>query len=90
MLFPPYQNITEKPAGEVKGRKRGHEDAGSFFLWFSDMDPTSDEPAELIKDDIWPNPLQFYLVSAVDGCIGHLDQDTVSGHLFRTALLYFD
>lgn len=57
------QNITEKSPAEVKGRKRGHEDSVSFFLWFSDMDPTSDEPAELIKDDIWPNPLQFYLVS---------------------------
>ena len=63
-VFPslPMQNITEKPAAEVKGRKRGHEDIGSFFLWFSDMDPTSDEPAELIKDDIWTNPLQYYLV----------------------------
>ena len=48
---------------ESKERKRGHEDIGSFFLWFSDLDPSSDEPAELIKDDIWPNPLQFYLVS---------------------------
>ncbi|CAI8022785.1 Protein SET [Geodia barretti] len=57
----PGKNITEKSVAESKGRKRGHEDIGSFFLWFCDLDPSSDEPAELIKDDIWPNPLQFYL-----------------------------
>ena len=63
--LPPFssKNITEKSVAESKGRKRGHEDIGSFFLWFCDLDPSSDEPAELIKDDIWPNPLQFYLVS---------------------------
>jgi template-activating factor I len=58
----PGKDITEKSVVESKERKRGHEDIGSFFLWFSDLDPSSDEPAELIKDDIWPNPLQFYLV----------------------------
>ena len=58
-----WQNVTERVAAEVKERKRGHEDIGSFFLWFGDMDPSSDEPAELIKDDIWPNPLQYYVVS---------------------------
>ena len=71
LILPPYnpQNITEKTPAEVKGRKRGHEEVGSFFLWFNDLDPTSDEPAELIKDDIWPNPLQFYLVSMYTHCI---------------------
>ena len=58
-----WQNVTERVVAEVKERKRGHEDIGSFFLWFGDMDPSSDEPAELIKDDIWPNPLQYYVVS---------------------------
>lgn len=47
-----------KRKDQLKGRKRplGHR---SFFDWFTDhSDPSSDEIAELIKDDIWPNPLQ--------------------------------
>ena len=42
-------------------RKRGLEESASFFSWFSD-DSTLEEPGEIIRDDIWPNPLQFYLV----------------------------
>lgn len=35
----------------------------SFFDWFCDTsDPVNDDFAELIKDDIWPNPLQYFLV----------------------------
>lgn len=35
----------------------------SFFDWFCDnSDPLTDDLAELIKDDIWPNPLQYFLV----------------------------
>ncbi|XP_058804861.1 protein SET isoform X2 [Phymastichus coffea] len=50
-----------KAKAAMKGRKRplGHR---SFFDWFTDHgDPSSDEIAELIKDDLWPNPLQYYL-----------------------------
>lgn len=39
----------------------------SFFDWLCyDSDPVSDEFAEIIKDDIWPNPLQYYLVPDVE------------------------
>lgn len=48
-----------EPDGET--RKRGLEEQPSFFDWFS-ADNVSDEPGEIIRDDIWPNPLQFYLV----------------------------
>ena len=38
----------------------------SFFQWFSE-DASSgmgqDELGEIIKDDLWPNPLQYYLVT---------------------------
>uniref|UniRef100_A0A8C1B8S8 SET nuclear proto-oncogene a n=1 Tax=Cyprinus carpio carpio TaxID=630221 RepID=A0A8C1B8S8_CYPCA len=35
----------------------------SFFTWFTDhSDSGADELGEVIKDDIWPNPLQYYLV----------------------------
>lgn len=57
------QDLTSKEAAEVKGRKRGLEEIPSFFKWFSETDSSSDPIAEIIKDDIWPNPLQFFLVS---------------------------
>jgi len=45
------------------GRKRQHEEPESFFTWFTDhSDAGADELGEVIKDDIWPNPLQYYLV----------------------------
>lgn len=45
------------------GKKRQHEEPESFFTWFTDhADSGADELGEVIKDDIWPNPLQYYLV----------------------------
>lgn len=36
----------------------------SFFSWFLDnADPAVDGLAEVIKDDMWPNPLPYYLES---------------------------
>ncbi|XP_013362805.1 PREDICTED: testis-specific Y-encoded-like protein 1 [Chinchilla lanigera] len=35
----------------------------SFFTWFSDHSlPESDRIAEIIKEDLWPDPLQYYLL----------------------------
>ncbi len=43
-------------------RKRSHKEASLFFSWFNDhTDASSDDFGEVIKDDIWPNPLQYYL-----------------------------
>ena len=48
-------------------RKRQHEEPESCFTWFTDHpDAGADELAEVIKDDIWPNPLQDYLVPDMD------------------------
>ena len=58
--------MVTKEQSESKGRKRGLEEAPSFFVWFSETDGTSDPIAEIIKDDIWPNPLQFFLVSSIN------------------------
>ncbi|XP_057480292.1 NAP1-related protein 2-like isoform X2 [Actinidia eriantha] len=50
---------------EKKGNKRPHADE-SFFTWFSeaqqkdDMDEIQDEMAEIIKEDLWPNPLTYF------------------------------
>lgn len=64
--FMPSQDLTQKYSQQnmLKGRKRGHEEPQSFFSWFTDQD-SGDELGETIKDEIWPNPLQYFLVCCV-------------------------
>jgi template-activating factor I len=60
----PGKNLTQKLQGNVgaPGTKRTHEEAESFFLWFNDRQPASEDPvAEIIKEDLWPNPLAYYM-----------------------------
>ncbi|KAE8683308.1 NAP1-related protein 2 [Hibiscus syriacus] len=54
---------------EKKGNKRQFAEERhecNFFTWFSDaqqkddMDEIHDEVAEIIKDDLWPNPLTYF------------------------------
>jgi len=60
------KDLTKK-ANANKGKKRSHDDQESFFSWFGDhCDAGADELGEVIKDDIWPNPLQYYLASEID------------------------
>jgi len=50
-----------------KAGKRTHDEQESFFSWFTNhKDAGADELGEVIKDDIWPNPLQYYLASEMD------------------------
>eukprot|EP00794_Sanderia_malayensis_P015667 gene15667-17247_t len=59
-------NKGDKETGEA-GQKRHLEEPESFFAWFNDhLEGQADEVGELIKDDIWPNPLQFYLNAGGD------------------------
>ncbi|XP_016932133.3 protein SET [Drosophila suzukii] len=56
--------LLTKPYGNKKKRNSEYK---TFFDWFSDnTDPVNDEIAELIKDDLWPNPLQYYLVPDIE------------------------
>ncbi|KAL1774352.1 SET isoform X1 [Sigmodon hispidus] len=57
-------------------RKRQHEEPESFFTWFTDhSDAGADELGEVIKDDIWPKPLQYYLVPDMDDEEGEAEDD---------------
>ncbi|XP_045443366.1 LOW QUALITY PROTEIN: protein SET-like [Pipistrellus kuhlii] len=57
-------------------RKRQHEEPESFFTWFTDhSDAGANELGEVIKDDIWPNPLQYYLVPDMDDEEGEGEED---------------
>ncbi|KAB0354117.1 hypothetical protein FD755_023192, partial [Muntiacus reevesi] len=48
----------------------------SFFTWFTDhSDAGADELGEVIKDDIWPNSLQYYLVPDMDDEEGEGEED---------------
>lgn len=64
-LFLLSQDLTSRASQTQSkaGKKRQHEEPESFFTWFTDhADSGADELGEVIKDDIWPNPLQYYLV----------------------------
>ncbi|KAK3088181.1 hypothetical protein FSP39_015800 [Pinctada imbricata] len=73
------KDLTKKSSTPSKGnRKRNLEEQESFFCWFTDHgDAGADELGEVIKDDIWPNPLQYYLASEIeeDGGEDELDEE---------------
>eukprot|EP00095_Tigriopus_kingsejongensis_P004456 maker-scaffold168_size293125-snap-gene-0.27 protein:Tk04456 transcript:maker-scaffold168_size293125-snap-gene-0.27-mRNA-1 annotation:"protein set" len=55
-----------KAAAAKSSRKRILENR-TFFSWFNDnTEPSADDIAEVIKDDMWPNPLQYFLVPDVE------------------------
>ncbi|XP_028146775.1 protein SET [Diabrotica virgifera virgifera] len=61
-------NIGQNIEPPKSGRKRRIERSKTFFGWFVDnVDPYTDDIAEVIKDDLWLNPLQYYLVADVEG-----------------------
>lgn len=73
------KDLTKKSSAKKPGVKRNHDEQESFFSWFSDHgDAGADELGEVIKDDIWPNPLQYYLASEIeeeDDDLGDDDED---------------
>ncbi|PIN23921.1 DNA replication factor/protein phosphatase inhibitor SET/SPR-2 [Handroanthus impetiginosus] len=68
-------------AEDDKGNKRPHAEE-SFFSWFNDtqhngdVDEIQDEQvAEIIKDDLWPNPLTYFNNEADEEDFGMDDDD---------------
>jgi len=61
------KDLTKRNVESNSKGKRKLEEPESFFSWFNDPgDAGADELGEVIKDDIWPNPLQYYLVPELD------------------------
>lgn len=78
-LFIDVQDSKNGPSTSQSGkksdgdsRKRSHDNEnnnnehGAFMAWFTDTtgDSGNDEFGEVIKDDIFVNPLQYYLVKS--------------------------
>ena len=69
---------TFKSRQNKASRKRQHEKPESFFTWFPHhSDAGADELGEVIKDDIWPNPLQHYSVPDMDDEEGEGEEEDV-------------
>ncbi|XP_025107119.1 protein SET-like [Pomacea canaliculata] len=71
---------TQETATNGQNRKRKLGNKRNFFGWFLDNnDPSADDIAEVIKDDMWPNPLQYYLVPETEveenGVSDYSDED---------------
>jgi len=74
----PGMALTEKSGGDkgklkVGAKRDRSEDPFSFFSWFEDNSVGGDEVGEVIKDDIWANPMQYYL--DIDEEEEELDED---------------
>lgn len=55
------------PAGKGK-RRYTADNPRTFFMWFTEQgESSSDDIADMIKDDMWPNPLQYFLVPDLEG-----------------------
>jgi template-activating factor I len=65
----PGKSLVENGAA---AKKNPSLESDSFFQWFSDNNG-QDELGEIIKDDLWPNPLQYYL--ATEGEMDDMDDD---------------
>ncbi|KAD5507867.1 hypothetical protein E3N88_15570 [Mikania micrantha] len=67
-------------AHEKNGKKRPHEE-DSFFSWFTgtqqrdDMDEVQDGVAEMIKEDLWVNPLAYFNNDADEEDFGDEDNE---------------
>ncbi|RWS28531.1 Protein SET-like protein [Leptotrombidium deliense] len=71
-----YQKVgANSKINSKNSRKRDQPDPlpRTFFTWFLENgDASADDIAEVIKDDMWPNPLQYFLVPDIEG---ELDED---------------
>merc|ERR1712110_373331 len=70
------QLIAARAAKGDKDKKESPE-TRTFFSWFcASGDPVEDDIAELVKVDMWPNPLQYFLVPDVEMEGGEGDQES--------------
>merc|ERR1712080_522525 len=72
----PDMDLTAKSKEEKTAGKKRPRETRTYFNWFADNgDPSADDIAEVIKDDMWPNPLQYFLVPDIEVENGLGDDD---------------
>nr|CDS19354.1 phosphatase 2a inhibitor i2pp2a [Echinococcus granulosus] len=63
----PGMDLTEMTDNGREGQKRDYPHQSSFFCWFAfDRNAVGDVIGDYIKDELWPNPLQYYLNPEID------------------------
>ncbi|VDN18396.1 unnamed protein product [Gongylonema pulchrum] len=72
--------IKWKPDNDLTKKSKGSECCApirkSFFTWLAENgDAANDQTAEVIKDDLWPNPLHYFLVSDSEELGGGSDNE---------------
>lgn len=61
------REIVENSLAQIRRKVRPSELQGSFFAWLSQhYEQGTDEIAEIIKDQIWPSPLEFFFTNPAD------------------------
>lgn len=69
------QTIEKGPTRKNRKRKRCVS-RQTFFTWYlQNGDAPTDDIAEVIKDDLWPNPLQYYSAAEVESDNGLDDEE---------------
>ncbi|XP_064633546.1 protein SET-like isoform X2 [Lineus longissimus] len=69
-------DLTKKAQEAALGQKRKMSANRSFFTWYLDnTDPSADDIAEVIKDDMWPNPIQYFLNHGIEIGENGMDSD---------------
>lgn len=72
------KDLTKKPATkDARGKRVREDESESFFTWFNPEDQDL-ELAEIIKEDLWPNPAKYYL-GLVDDELGEAEEEGAEG-----------
>lgn len=79
----PGKDLLKELQSKPQSNRKSNVEYKTFFDWFTDnSDPVNDDIAETIKDDIWPNPLQYFLVPDIGVYNDDDDDDSEQGHDF--------
>ncbi|CAL8134173.1 unnamed protein product [Orchesella dallaii] len=68
-------DLSKKQQQILEARRKRGQKKMTFFSWFSDnVDPIADDVADVIKDELWTNPLFDYRTSGI-GDYGALEEE---------------
>jgi len=82
-------DLTKKP-DSVPGQKRKSA-SRSFVSWYLDnSDPSADDIAEVIKDDMWPNPIQYFQNHGIEIGENGMDSDEDDDDLDESVVVVGD